>query len=412
MNWAYLFFSIQAISATPHFLDRYFGPDNEAVEIQQQQQQKPLAAFDPANDYVLNQEVHDTHVRIPSPDYVKDLNGPSMPLFAGIDGFAHLSVYDCFNYNSSEPAPEFDIAILGAPFDTGVSYRPGARFGPRGIRLGSRRIGRGGAYSSYQDGFNPYASWAKVVDCGDVAMTPFDNRVALNQLYRGHRAIHNLSSTNTDPTHKYTSSAPRIVTLGGDHTITFSALRSVYEVHGPVAVIHFDAHIDTWDPNMLGGNVSTYSQLNHGTFLHFAHEKGYLVPGRNMHVGIRAPYMRRHKDAQHDTDCGFERLYARDIDRIGIEAMARQIKERVGDSKVYISFDIDTLDPAYAAGTGTAEPGGFTSREVLELLELLKGLNIVGADVVEVAPDYDVSQNTVLIAAQIVDSFLRLMVSP
>lgn len=410
MKLSYLFTSIQVVSATPHFLDKYFGPDTDAATFSSnsQQQQQPLAAFDPANDNIQNQEFHDAHINLPGPDYVKDLNGDAMPLFAGVDGFAHLPVYDCFNYKEDN-SPKFDIAILGAPFDTGVSYRAGARFGPRGIRLGSRRMGRYASYSSYADGFNPYDSWAKVVDCGDVAMTPFDNRLALNQLYRGHRAIHNLTTVSEDPTQRYNSSVPRIVALGGDHTTTFAALRSIHEVHGPVAVIHFDAHIDTWDPQALGGNISSYSQLNHGTFLHFAHEKGYLLPGKNMHVGLRAPYIRRHKDAEHDKECGFAKLYARDIDRIGIEAMARKIKERVGDSKVYISFDIDTIDPAFAPGTGTAEPGGFSSREVLALLDLLQGLNVVGADVVEVAPDYDSSQNTVLIAAQIADSFLQLM---
>lgn len=414
-------------SSALSFLDKHFGPIKEKIlESQQQQQrhqrhnQNAFAMYDPDNDHLGFSEAE---VNIPDPDFVGDLGVDSMPLFAGVDGFAHLPVYECFGASANEDGtktsikdentePRFDIAIVGAPFDTAVSYRGGARFGPKGIRAGSRRIGKYGSYSSYHHGFNPYDDWAKIVDCGDAPMTPFDNRIALNQLYRAHRAIHNRTVVDLEMAKKYnTTTAPRIITLGGDHTITFSALRSAYEVHGPVAVIHFDSHIDTWDPQVLGGNISTYAHLNHGTFLHFAHEKGYLLDDKNIHVGLRAPYVRRHKDAQHDRECGFAKLTARDIDRIGIQAMANSIKERVGDSKVYISFDIDAIDPAYAPGTGTAEPGGFTTREILTLLDLLQGINLVGADVVEVAPAYDTNGDiTVLAATQIVDSFLQLMI--
>lgn len=413
------------------FLDRYFGPildkqegnvRKQSAEIQQrlQRQVHSFDAYDPDHEDL---EFRDTHLNIPPPDYVDDLGNDYMPEFAGVDGFAHLPIYECFglsneatsngNGNSKQQSkPSFDIAIVGAPFDTGVSYRGGARFGPKGIRSGARRLGKFGSYSIFHDGFNPYDDWAKIVDCGDVPMTPFDNRVALNQLYRAHRAIHNQTVVDVKKANEQNlTTAPRIITLGGDHTITFSALRSAYEIHGPVAVIHFDSHIDTWDPLVLGGNISTYAHLNHGTFLHFAHEKGYLLDGKNIHVGLRAPVMSRHHDVEHDRECGFASLTARDVDTMGIKAMARKIKETVGDAKVYISFDIDAIDPAYAPGTGTVEPGGFTTREILTLLDLLQGLNIIGADVVEVAPMFDTNgEITVMAAAQLVDTFLQLMI--
>lgn len=407
------------------FIENHFGPilngDSQAPIGREKSQ---YASDYDAHDHSQHAHSHnnngdddlsmDSFVSIPHPDYVADLDPKFAPLYAGIATFAHLPLTECFGLNPDPKAkkPEFDIAVIGAPFDTGVSYRGGSRFGPSGIREGSRRIGSTASYSSINLGFNPYSDWAKVVDCGDAPMTPFDNRVALNQLYRAHRAIHNHSVPETTDKHRYTGKSPRIITLGGDHTITFSALRSVSQVHGPVSVIHFDSHIDTWDPIALGGNISSYANLNHGTFLHFAHEKGYLVADGNMHVGVRAPFIRKGKtDLHHDQRCGFDLIMARDIDHIGIKGIAEKIKKRVGSNKVYISIDIDVLDPAYAPGTGTAEPGGYSTREFLSLLDLLLGLDIVGADVVEVAPAYDsAGQITVLAAAQIVDSLLELMV--
>lgn len=408
-----IFFSLAAIVSAHSFLESHFGPllnhdeDND-------NNQNILRNNDLSTDNGDDLDIPE-FVKIPPPDYVADLNPDLAPLYAGIITFAHLPHTQCFGLDPNTPKPEFDIAIIGAPFDTGVSYRGGARFGPSGIREGSRRIGTATSYSSINLGFNPYLDWAKIVDCGDAPMTPFDNRVALNQLYRAHRAIHKHSvpqKTLAEKNHRYNSTIPRIITLGGDHTITFSALRSVSQVHGPVSVIHFDSHIDTWDPIALGGNISSYANLNHGTFLHFAHEKGYLVDDANIHVGVRAPFIRKGKaDLNHDKHCGFDLVMARDIDHIGIQGIADKIKSRVGSNKVYISVDIDVLDPAYAPGTGTAEPGGYSTREFLSLLALLQGINVVGADVVEVAPAYDTNgQITVLAAAQVVDSLLELMI--
>lgn len=404
------FFTFTATALGHTFLDTAFGIDEDAYQANQLLQQQNIMI----NPFKFGSD-HESFINMPPDDYVKDIdpNNPNAPIFAGILTFAHLPQAECFNLDPNNK-PEFDIAILGAPFDTATSYRAGARFGPAGIREGARRIGRYESSSSIIPGFNPYDDWAKIVECGDVPMTPFDNRIALNQLYRAHRQVHNHSvpAKKTEPNVPYKSSVPRILTLGGDHTITYAALRSVSQVHGPVSVIHFDSHIDTWDPNALGGNISSYAMLNHGTFLHFAHEKGYINSNGNVHVGIRAPFIRKGLDKDHDEHfCGFKTIMARDIDLIGVRGIINKLKKIVGNNKVYITVDIDVLDPAYAPGTGTTEPGGYTTRELLTILDGLHGLNVVGADVVEVAPAYDTNgQITVLAAAQVADSLLGLMI--
>lgn len=380
------------------FMDFNFGPDfhtsgDDETRLMMQENKHEL------DDY-NGIEGGGGFTKIPSKDYIDDLEYG--PLFAGIVSFAHLPVIDCVKPNDND----FDIAIVGAPFDTGVSYRPGARFGPSGIREGSRRMAPG-TYSPYHPDFDPLLE-QKIVDCGDIPMTPFDNRIALDQLYRGHRAV--LTHSTSELSKKKKGKSPKIVSLGGDHTITFSALRAVHEIHGQVSVLHFDSHIDTWDPIALGGNVSSYSQLNHGTFLHYAHEKGYIEEDSSMHVGVRAPYVRKHKDQENDKRCGFETVLLREIDQIGVSGIANKIKQRIGDRKVYISVDIDVLDPAYAPATGTAEVGGFTTREFLTLLDQIEGLNVVGADLVEVAPAYDTAgQTTLLAASEIVNSLISLI---
>ncbi|KAG2415976.1 hypothetical protein HFD88_007168 [Aspergillus terreus] len=321
--------------------------------------------------------------------------------YNGLTTFAHLPYVNCFVDEESDSTP-YDIAFLGAPFDTAVTARPGARFGPGGIRLGSRRLGGWSVYT----GENVFASWAKLVDCGDAPLTWLDNTVALKQLDLAHKVV---SSRRTNDTRA--GKTPRIIALGGDHTTTLSALRSTYDHWGPVSVIHFDSHIDTWDPKVIGGGISYYAGVNHGTFLHLAHEEG-LIRNTSIHVGIRAPVVRPKGDIRNDLRCGFEIIKARDLDRLGVSGVVEQIKERVGNSKVYISVDIDVLDPAYAPATGTAEPGGFTTRELLSILDALRGLPVIGADVVEVSPIYDTSaETTTLAAAEVAHSLLALMVA-
>lgn len=351
-------------------------------------------------------------VNLPADDDTSDLSETS--LLGGIITFGHFDTFNCFDpklYNKP-----IDVAIVGAPFDTGTSYRPGARFGPEAIRLGARRLGQG---RTPVRGNGPHSKLGKVdpydrknhnltiIDCGDVPMTPFDNRVALNQLYRGQRAIHN----HTVSGKAELVSKTKIITMGGDHTVTLMSLRSAYEKFGQLAVLHFDSHIDTWDPKVLGGGISDYMSLNHGTFLHYAAEKGYLAKDHCFHVGLRAPYIVADYDIAHDHQCGFDTITARDLDRLGRYAIVERIKEKVGNLPVYISVDIDVLDPANAPGTGTMEIGGWTGRELLSVLDGLEGINLVGGDVVEVSPPYDTnSEITSLAATAVIDSMLGLII--
>jgi agmatinase len=296
------------------------------------------------------------------------------PKFNGLSTYANLPYVHCLANStlSSEDIEKYDIAVLGAPFDTGVTARPGARFGPGGIRQGSRRIGSF-SYNIYT-GKNAFTQGLKVVDCGDVPLTVLDNTVALKQLDKAHRVVSARTANNTD------YSVPRIVTLGGDHTTTLSALRSTHDHWGAVSVIHFDSHLDTWDPKVLGGGISHYAGVNHGTFLHIAHEEGLLL-NTSIHAGIRAPTANKHYDLNNDKACGFDIVKARDLDRLGTQGLIDKLKQRVQGTRVYISVDIDVLDPAYAPATGTAEVGGWTTRELLTILDGLTGMEVIGADV-------------------------------
>lgn len=350
-------------------------------------------------------------VELPDNDDTSDITVQG--IFGGILSFAGFKTMSCFSPQTFDKA--IDIAIVGAPFDTGTSYRPGARFGPEAIRLAARRLRegvtpvRGNGPNSKLRHVNPYDKKSHnltIIDCGDVPMTPFDNRFALNQLYRGQRAIHNHSTSG-----KLHIKKPKIITMGGDHTITLMALRLVYETYGKVAVLHFDSHIDTWDPRVLGGGYSDYMSLNHGTFLHYAAENGYLETGKCFHLGLRAPYILPEYDKKHDKKCGFNTITARDIDTLGVQAMVDSIKNTVGDLPVYVSVDIDVLDPSSAPGTGTMEIGGWTGRELLTVLDALEGLHVVGADVVEVSPPFDTnSEITSLAATAVIDSILGLII--
>lgn len=322
--------------------------------------------------------------------------------YIGLTTFANLPWVHCL---SPEPEIEkYDIAFLGAPFDTSTTGRPGARFGPTGIRLGSRRISAAFGWSPYTHE-NSFNSWARIVDCGDAPLTFLDNTVALKQLGEAHKVISGRIANATN-----ISSVPRIITFGGDHTTTLTALRSTIDHWGQVSVIHFDSHIDTWNPKVLGGGISHYAGVNHGTFLHLAHEEG-LILNTSIHAGIRSPVFNKKYDWRNDRRCGFEIVTARDIDKIGVRGIIERLKDRVGDTNVYISVDIDVLDPAYAPGTGTAEVGGWTTRELLSIIDGLEGLKVVGADVVEVAPIYDnAGETTVLAAAEVAHSIMTLMV--
>jgi agmatinase len=297
-----------------------------------------------------------------------------VPRFAGPETFARLPRLD--------QVDRAGVAVLGVPFDSGVSYRPGARFGPQGIRAGSKLLR---PHHPALD-VDPWDA-LQVADAGDVTVNPFDLLAAIGQVEAAARAL--------------LADADRIVTIGGDHTIALPLLRAVAAVHGPVALVHFDAHLDTWD---------TYfgAPYTHGTPFRRAVEEGVLDLDVSAHVGIRGPLYSA-RDLPEDRALGFATVSTDDVARRGVDQAVDRVRARVGDRPVYVSVDIDVLDPAHAPGTGTPEPGGLTTRELQMILRGLAGLPIVGADVVEVAPAYDHAELTTLAAANVVYEFLALM---
>ncbi|TVY82684.1 putative agmatinase [Lachnellula suecica] len=358
-----------------------------------------------------------------TPEVLPPTRDSEIHQFQTLATFAHLDFTDCTQFENSGT---FDIGIVGHPFDLGVSYRPGARFGPNGARQGARRMSPASGWDMDHGGVNPFRNWATVTDCGDISNTPFDKLVAIHELEQGMRAIHKLQAKNVS-----TSDAVRLITIGGDHTISeytstvlagailiFHAalpiLRALHSTWGRVAVLHFDSHLDTWDPKQLGGGLTKYSEVNHGTMLHIAHEEGLLSNHSNMHQGSRCTLFDEHFDLDNDLRCGFSYIRARELDTLGVDKIIKRIVETVGDSYVYLSVDIDVLDPAFAPATGTIEPGGWTTRELMQIIRGLSdaGLKIVGSDVVEFTPIYDNAAETTGIAvAQIVYEILHWMVS-
>jgi agmatinase len=306
---------------------------------------------------------------------VGPVDGTKVPRYAGAPTFARLPRID--------EVSRYDIAILGAPFDGGVSFRPGARFGPSAIRQASRHLRP--AYHPDLD-VTPFRV-LQAVDAGDVACNPFDIDTALQQI--------------DDSARDLISDRHKLVTLGGDHTIALGTLRAVARVHGPVALIHFDAHLDTWD-SYFGADRT------HGTVFRRAFEEGLLQTESSIHIGIRGPLYDAN-DLIEDKGFGFSTIRASDFDRLGVAEVVGRARERVGDAPVYLSVDIDVLDPAFAPGTGTPEMGGFSSRELLALLRGLPGEQIIAADVVEVSPAYDHAEITSLAAATIAYEVMSLM---
>jgi agmatinase len=276
-----------------------------------------------------------------------------------------------------------DVAILGIPFDSGVSYRPGARFGPGAIRQASRML-RPQFHPIHE--IEPFAL-LQGADAGDVACNPFDIQESIGQIERGADDV--------------LERARSIVSIGGDHTVLLPILRSMHRRHGPVALVHFDAHLDTWD---------TYfgAPYTHGTLLRRASEEGLFLDDASMHVGIRGP-LYSSQDMVDDASFGFRTIRTEDVQREGVDGVVQRIRERVGDHPLYISIDIDSLDPAHAPGTGTPEIGGLTSRELLMILRGLVDLRLVSADVVEVSPPYDHADLTSLAAATVVYELVCLL---
>jgi agmatinase len=297
-----------------------------------------------------------------------------VPRFAGPSTFARLPRLD--------EVDRCDVAIVGVPFDSGVTYRPGARFGPHAVRSATRLL------RAYHPGLDIHPFGAQqVADAGDIACTPFDIAEAIRQI--GDAASSLLERAGT------------LLSIGGDHTIALPLLRAVAGRHGPVALLHFDAHLDTWD---------TYfgASYTHGTPFRRAWEEGLLLEDRSVHVGIRGPLFGP-DDLVDDAGFGFSIVGAMDLEELGVAGAATRVRERLGDAPVYVSVDIDVLDPAHAPGTGTPEAGGLTSRELIGILRGVAGVNIVGADVVEVAPAYDHAEITCMAASHVAYELLAML---
>lgn len=284
---------------------------------------------------------------------------------------------------------------------------PGARFGPRAIRAASsRQI----PYRSFNPraSINPYASWATILDCGDIPITPFDNALALSQMSQAYLELGHRPST-------LSSFRPKLFTLGGDHSVALPALRALNKIYGQaIAVLHFDAHLDTWHPfSYPSAWPSEQSHFNHGSMFWIASNEGLIANGSSVHAGLRTRLGGTDFSDHIDDDRqGFLRISSDDIDDIGTAGIINLIMERMGTSiPVYLSVDIDVIDPGLAPGTGTPEPGGWTTRELIRILRGVEGLNVVGGDVVEVAPGYDGrGEETALAAAQVGYEVLSSMV--
>jgi agmatinase len=297
-----------------------------------------------------------------------------VPRYAGPATFARLPRLD--------EVSRADVVIVGVPFDSGVSYRPGARFGPAHVRASSKLLR---PYNPALDA-SPFGT-QQVADAGDVGVNPFDLTEAIGTI---DRAVTDLRGDGA-----------QVLTLGGDHTIALPVLRAVARDLGPVAVLHFDAHLDTWD---------TYfgAPYTHGTPFRRASEEGLIDLERSMHVGIRGPLYHRH-DLEDDAVLGFQIVRADDYGDDGVASVVQRIRRRLADGPVYVSVDIDVLDPAHAPGTGTPEAGGLTSRELLNTIRGLLGVDIVGADIVEVSPPYDHAELTGIAAAHVAFELLSVL---
>lgn len=268
-----------------------------------------------------------------------------------------------------------DVAVMGLPFDSAVTYRPGCRLGPRAIRAASVQLAE---LKAFPFGFDLLTSLA-VVDRGDVMLDPHHPETVAPAIEAAAAEV--------------IAAGAKLLSLGGDHFVAWPLLRAHAAHYGPLALIQVDAHGDLW-PDDPG-------RIDHGTMMGRAIREGLVDAAKSTQIGIRT---------FHDTTEGLEVLTAPWVHRHGMAAAIETARARAATAPVYLSFDIDALDPAFAPGTGTPEIGGLTTREVQAILRGLKGLDVVGGDVVEVAPQYDATTNTAHAGAQMLFEILSLMV--
>lgn len=308
------------------------------------------------------------------PDFNQPLGGNEMPRFGGAGTMMRLP---------AQPTAEgLDACFVGIPMDIGASNRSGTRFGPRAIRAES------GMMRPYNmaTGAGPFAKM-QVADIGDVAINTFDLKKTVDIITA---AYDDILKHDVVP-----------LTLGGDHTLTYPVLRSIARKHGPVALIHVDAHADTND-EMFGEKIA------HGTPFRRAFEDGLLINDKVFQIGLRGTGYEP-GDFDWGRDQGFTVIQAEECWHKSLTPLMEDIRAKIGDVPVYLTYDIDSLDPSIAPGTGTMEIGGLTTIQALEIVRGCKGLNIVGADLVEVAPAYDTTGATAMIAANLLYEMLCVL---
>ncbi|AXS40959.1 agmatinase [Breoghania sp. L-A4] len=294
------------------------------------------------------------------------LGGSHEPAYGGVLSFMRRRY--------SRDLQGVDAAVWGIPFDASVSNRPGARFGPQGVRRASAIFCGDPQYPFHQDPFEGMT----VIDYGDCAFDYGRNADVPACIEAQARVI--------------LDAGVHLFSIGGDHFVTYPLLKAHAARHGPMALVQFDAHQDTWDDQG--------DRIDHGTFVGRAVREGLIDADRSIQIGIRthAP-----------EDCGIEIVYGEEVQRLGVDGVIGRIRERVGAATAYMTFDIDCLDPAFAPGTGTPVAGGLSSREALMVLHGLGEINFVGGDVVEVAPAYDHADITSIAGATVAQHYLGLL---
>jgi len=302
------------------------------------------------------------------------IGGNELARFSGPNTFMRLP--------SVNDLEGLDVAVLGIPMDIGTSWRSGTRFGPKQIRAESAML----RPYNLATGAAPFDS-LQVADIGDLAINTFSLKDSLSIIKESYDEI--------------LKSDAMPVAMGGDHSITLPILRAMARRHGPVALIHIDAHADVND-EMFG------ERETHGTVFRRAYEEGLIRPEKTYQVGIRGTGYAA-TDFSEATGWGFQQWPAEELWNRSLAQLSGEIRRDIGDTPTYVTYDIDSLDPAYAPGTGTPEIGGLTTPQALELIRGLKGLNIVGCDLVEVSPPYDTSGNTALVAANLLYEMLCVL---
>jgi len=307
------------------------------------------------------------------PRYVPE-DSLQSPRFTGPSTFARLP--------HVRTLEDVDVAIVGVPFDTGVTFRVGGRFGPNAVRAASVMLR---PYNSNLD-VKPFEILS-CVDYGDIAIIPGNTE-------RSYKAIEEAVAPIVEA-----GIVPLLV--GGDHACTLPHLRATRS-RGPVAVIDFDSHTDAWD-NYFG------EKFNHGTWMRRGIEEGLVDTAHSIEVGLRGSVYDKGDWEGLRSELGLEYLTTEDVFALGPETVAARIKERVGDRPAFISFDIDVVDPAFAPGTGTPEAGGPSAHDMLLIVRALTGIDFIGFDVVEVIPAYDPAAQTATLAANLVYEMLSLV---